>query len=227
MEAQDNSKKAPKTPSKGTWFFIAVLIGLLLGALVTLLVIDITGYHHPTVVNMIRPEDVGPSNSDTVVKYVIHKYESPARVAFDRQDLDTLASDSLTVMDETEDLTMDYEELYMAGESDEQEAVAAEKMLAKANVKVVYLDANKQPVATPDQKPATLQVQQWATPIRNKVSYQLSGNVLKIKGLNLDNIKIYSYKNGYLLQSGGRVYAIRPNTQFERLVETQDVIPMQ
>lgn len=226
MEAQDNSKKAPKTPSKGTWFFIAVLIGLLLGALVTLLVIDITGYHHPTVVNMIRPEDVGPSSSDTVVKYVIHKYESPARVAFDRQDLDTLASDSLTVMDETEDLTMDYEELYMAGDQEEQDAVAADRMLAKSNVKILYLDANKQLVATPEQKPATLQVQQWTTPIRNKITYQLSGNILKIKGLNPDNIKIYSYKNGYLLQSGGRVYSIHPNTQFERLAESSDMAPI-
>ncbi|MBR6132570.1 MAG: hypothetical protein IKQ20_12020 [Bacteroidales bacterium] len=226
MEAQDNSKKNPKTPSKGTWFFIAVLIGLLLGALVTLLVIDITGYHHPTVVNMIRPEDVGPSNSDTVVKYVIHKYESPARVAFDRQDLDTLASDSLTVMDETEDLTMDYEELYMAGDQEEQDAVAADRMLAKSNVKILYLDANKQLVATPEQKPATLQVQQWTTPIRNKITYQLSGNILKIKGLNPDNIKIYSYKNGYLLQSGGRVYSIHPNTQFERLAESSDMAPL-
>lgn len=227
MDTQDNNGNAPKTPSKGTLFAVAALVGLLLGAVVTLLVLDLTGYNRSTVVHMIPSENSNPAHgSDTVVKYVIHKYE-PESAAIDRQDLDTIPADSLAMVDETEDLTMDYEELYMAGESDEQEAVAAEKMLAKANVKVVYLDANKQPVATPDQKPATLQVQQWTTPIRNKVSYQLSGNVLKIKGLNLDNIKIYSYKNGYLLQSGGRVYAIRPNTQFERLVETQDVIPMQ
>lgn len=228
MDTQDNNGNAPKTPSKGALFAVAALVGLLLGAVVTLLVLDLTGYNRSTVVHMLPSENSNPDRgSDTVVKYVIHKYESESISAIDRQALDSIPADSLAMMDETEDLTMDYEELYMAGEQEEQDAVAAERMLTKANVKVVYLDANKQPVATPDQKPATLQVQQWTTPIRNKVSYQLSGNVLKIKGLNLDNIKIYSYRNGYLLQSGSRVYSIHPNAQFERLVETSDIVPVQ
>lgn len=227
MEIQENSSKSHGTPSKGAWFAVAVLIGLLIGALVTIVVIDLTGYHNPTVVNMIRPEDVGAlSNSDTVVKYVIHKYEPQDFVTIDKQDLDTLPADSVAWLDESEDLTMDYDELYMAVEQGEQQTVAPDRMLAKCNVKVVYMDANKQPVGTPEQKPSTMQVQQWTTPIRNKLSYQLSDNVLKIKGLTLDNVKIYGYKNGYFLQSGGRVYALRPNTQFERLVESSDFTPL-
>jgi len=227
MEAQENNGKPSKTPSKGTLFAVAALIGLLLGAVVTLLVIDITGYHHPTVVNMIPSKNAEATHSsDTVVKYVIHKYEPQVDNQVESQDLDSIPVDSLMGIEETEDLTMDYDELYMAEEQEEHDAVVADKMLAKANVKIVYLDADKQPISTPEQKPATLQVQQWTTPIRNKLSYHLSGNILKLKGVNLDNVKVYSYKNAFLLQSGSRVYAIHPNTQFEKLVESTEHIAL-
>jgi len=227
METQDNNGKSSKTPSKGTLFVVAALIGLLLGTVVTLLVIDITGYHHPTVVNMIPTEKADtPSSSDTVVKYIIHKYEPQDHNQIDSQDLDSIPTDSLAGIEETEDLTMDYDELYLAEEQEQHNEVVADKMLSKLNVKVVYLDANNQPVPTPEQKPATLQVQQWTTPIRNKMSYQFSGNILKLKGINPETIKIYGVKNKYLLQSGSRVYAIHPNTQFESLVESHDHVSL-
>ena len=96
MDTQDSNEKSAKTIGKGTLFLIATIIGLLLGAVVTMLVIDLTGYHHPTVVNVIPSDTLASKHgSDTVVKYVIHKYEDREMQNLAAQDLDSIPVDSL------------------------------------------------------------------------------------------------------------------------------------
>ncbi|MBO4504740.1 MAG: hypothetical protein J5730_08030 [Bacteroidales bacterium] len=222
MESQDSHDKPSKTPNKGTVFIIASLIGLLFGAIITLLVLDVTGFHHPTIVNMIPPDTTATRGNDTVVKYVIHKYEPTTADELANQSLDSLSGDSIIMMDESEDLTMDYEGLYMSDDPDYREEVAADKMLSNFNVHIHYLNNDKQEIAVPDQMPSTLQVQQWTTPIRNRMTYQHSGNTVKIKGLNPTNAKLFHYKNTLILWVNGHYYPIRPNNQFERLTESSE-----
>lgn len=65
----------------------------------------------------------------------------------------------------------------------------------------------------------TFEVQQWSTPIRNSITYQRKGHILKIKGLDINSIDIF-YRNGeYYLQYKNSNYIIPENHSFERLVE--------
>ena len=98
MESQDSHDKPSKTPNKGTVFIIASLIGLLFGAIITLLVLDVTGFHHPTIVNMIPPDTTATRGNDTVVKYVIHKYEPTTADELANHSLDSLSGDSIILM---------------------------------------------------------------------------------------------------------------------------------
>ena len=54
------------------------------------------------------------------------------------------------------------------------------------------------------------------------MEYQFEGNVIKVKGLMIDNLKLLRYKNELFLVSQKRIYPIHPNKQFEKLVETHD-----
>ena len=223
MDTQDSNEKSAKTIGKGTLFLIATIIGLLLGAVVTMLVIDLTGYHHPTVVNVIPSDTLASKHgSDTVVKYVIHKYEDREIQNLAAQDLDSIPADSLLDDLATEDLTMEYDELYMSDLQESGKSVMEDRMLSKVSSRVIYLDQNKQEIAVPEQKPSFVQIQQWTTPIKNKMSYNFSGNVLKIKGLSLDDVKLYNIRNQWLIVSNGRVYPIHPNNQFDKLVESAE-----
>ena len=96
-------------------------------------------------------------------------------------------------------------------------------MIKKSVVKVVYLDENKHVAAAPANAPAQWQVQQWSTPIKNKLTYQFSNNILKVKGLEIDDLRIVNFNNQNYIVTGNRTYIIKPNKQFDRMTEVTDV----
>lgn len=225
METQNTSDSNPKAPKRGTIFLIAILIGLLFGVVATLLILNIVGPRHTSSVHVIPMDTTAlKSKTDTVVQYVIHKYEPGDYQGGANQKSDTISSDSTTyAYDETEDLTMDYDEMYLPNDYS-GENVTAEKLLEKLSLKVVFLDQNKVECAAPEHSSNQIILQVWESLIKNKLTYHYYGNLLKVKGLKPEHTKIVHYKNNYYLVNNHHVYPIHHNSQFERLVETHEVV---
>lgn len=219
MSQEDFSEKKPDNRRR-LLFVIGGLIGLLLGAILTMLVVDWLDYKHPTVVKILEPSSA--RKTDTVVNYVIHKYQPEDEVENSSMPADTMDMDT-TIVDE-----LDYQD-FMLDEDDMQDEdalrqnVVGERMLQKSTQKVVYLNHNKQEVPVPANGIVQMQIQQWDTPIKNRLSYQFSGNTVKLKGLGIDNAKVVCYDDNFYLVSGKRVYMLKPNKQFEKLVEVSDI----
>ncbi len=222
MSEDHNANIGPNNKKRRVLFAIGILIGLLLGSIVTMLLVDWLDYKRPTVVKVLDPSPA-EGTKDTVVNYVIHKYEVQNEIE-EESPADSLLQDSIMIEEDNSDLMLDEDVIreLQAEETDPQN-VLEEKMLKKGLVKVIYLDENKHVITAPAQAAAQWQVQQWTTPIKNKIAYQLSNNTLKVKGLDIENISIAAYDNHFYLLSGSRVYNIKPNKQFERLVETSEI----
>lgn len=225
MEAQNSSDEKSKAPKRGTLFLIAILLGLLFGTVITLLVMNLVGRPQHTVVHVLPSDSTATgSASDTIVKYVIHKYEAEELDKAFEYASDSLASDSVYAYDESEDLTMDDIDPYVADDPMSPGTVLEEKMISKQSVKVVYYDNNKSECDAPEHAHTNIQIQVWQTPVKNKVSYQFNGSTLKLKGLTAEHCKICHFKNNFFLVNNHHVYQLRQNSQFERLIETHEVV---
>jgi len=98
-------------------------------------------------------------------------------------------------------------------ENIEQDEIFADKLLQTKTVKVGVLSQGKQEIKLPDDFFQYFEIQQWSTPIKNKITYYRDKNMLKIKGIGIDNMNIVFWNNVYLIEAGNRYYAI-PETQF-------------
>ena len=223
MSQEEISTNKPDNRRRRLLFALGGVIGLLLGAVLTMLVVDWLDYKHPTVVKVTEPTSEG--KSDTVVNYVIHKYQSENVAENASQAADTLGMDSAMVDElDYQDFMLDDDDLRELKETEEaRQNVVGERMLKKLMQKVVYLNHNKQEIPTPSNGIAQMQIQQWETPIKNRLSYQFSGNTIKLKGLSADNVKVVCYDDNYYLVAGKRVFVLKPNRQYEKLVEVSDI----
>ena len=215
----DNSNKRNRT----VLFAIGLLVGLLFGGCLTILLVDWLDYERPTVVKVLdRSENAG--TKDTVVNYVIHKYETHGDLETENLTADSLMLDSTIVEEDNSDFMVVEDDVDdWQNEESAPQNVVEEKMIKKSVVKVVYLDENKHVAAAPANAPAQWQVQQWSTPIKNKLTYQFSNNVLKVKGLEIDDLRIVNFNNQNYIVAGNRTYIIKSNKQFDRMTEVTDV----
>lgn len=223
MSEDNNTTIRPNNRKRKVLFAIGLLVGLLLGGLLAMLLMDWLDYKRPTVVKVL--ERSTPSGAkDTVVNYVIHKYEAQDGVNQEMLASDTLMADSANVDEDYQDFMLDEGDMqdWQAADINTQN-VMEDKLLKKSMLKVVYVDENKHVIPSPSNTPAQYQVQQWSTPIKNKLSYQFSNNVLKVKGLDIDNVKIVHYDNHNYLLSGNHVYMLVPNKQFDRMLDVPDL----
>ena len=196
----------------GLFGMACVLTGLLLGACVMFLVFNAKNLHRPAEVRVIERDT--SSVKDTVV--IIHEFKNPAR---QEENADSLTLDTTLMEDETQDLLLSYPQDLDEGMD---QVVPSEVMLDKMTPKVVVWDNNQNEVQNADRS-MTYQIQLWSTPFKNRMEYQFEGNTIKVKGLMIDNLKLLQYKNELYLVSQKRIYPIRQNKQFERLVETHDI----
>ncbi|MBO4646351.1 MAG: hypothetical protein J5642_07545 [Bacteroidales bacterium] len=68
---------------------------------------------------------------------------------------------------------------------------------------------------------AQLEVEQWTEYVNNRISYQRTGAFLKIKGLSLQNLRVFYVRDSYYLENNGKYYAIPENSDFHRLQEVE------
>ncbi len=218
MDTPDITPTPSSGPKRKVLFLVGIIVGILLGALLTMFITDWLDYRHPAEVRVL-PSPVGVKGADTVVKYVVHRHERVLEEPLYNMAADTAQVDTSYADDYSQDLYLDEDEL---ADADDDGLVMAEKMIARQMMKIQYLDNNKKEIPVPENAPAEIQFQQWETPVRNKLSYQLTGNMLKVKGMSAQNVKIVHYRGKLHLVRGHQAYPLTPNTQFERLVETAE-----
>ena len=100
---------------------------------------------------------------------------------------------------------------------EEQDEVFSDRLLQTKTVKVNLLLHEQQEVNLPDDFFQFFEIQQWSTPIKNKVTYYRDKNMIKIKGMDIDNMNVVFWDELYFLETSHRYYAIPETKHFEKL----------
>lgn len=142
------------------------------------------------------PAEEEPTNPYVGKKLTAKTVASPVPSA---DTLDNLAEDSILMDDE-----------FSLDQTDGPEKVYHEQCLAQRTVSVKS-DEGTAPITA-------FEVEEWSESAVNKISYFRKGNVLKIKGLKIQNIKILYHQSQYYIEHNGRYYPIPENDDFHRLI---------
>ena len=204
-----------KTQVRKGHFWLGLSVGLLIGILLACAFYFLDKY---TSLEMLRFQRANTESAvtDTVVQIV----ESPARPKKAQAKTDTLAADPAApnptdtlVTEVADDENLDTDDLMMDLDDDNVKTVAKAKGIASRRVRVT----NPKAVTEPDFD--YFDVEQWTEPVKNRLSYQRRGNILKIKGLNITSIEIEWNGETYLLRYNGHAYPIPENQDFTRLTD--------
>lgn len=194
-------------------FWLGLSVGLLIGILLACAFYFLDKY---TSLEMLRFQRANTESAvtDTVVQIV----ESPARPKKAPAKTDTLAADPAApnptdtlVTEATDEEDLDTDDLMMDLDDDNVKTVAKAKGIASRRVRVIATGSE------PDFD--FFDVEQWSEPVKNRLSYQRKGNILKIKGLNINTIEIEWNGENYLLRYNGHAYPIPENAEFSRLTD--------
>ena len=178
-------------------FWLGLSVGLLIGILLACAFYFLDKY---TSLEMLRFQRANTESAvtDTVVQIV----ESPARPKKAPAKTDTLAADPAApnptdtlVTEVADDENLDTDDLMMDLDDDNVKTVAKAKGIASRRVRVIATGSE------PDFD--FFDVEQWSEPVKNRLSYQRRGNILRIKGMNIASIEIEWNGENYLLRYNG------------------------
>ena len=113
--------------------------------------------------------------------------------------------------DEQQEEEVSFYDTEFSFDGDEQDEVVSEQLLKTKTVKVKISSQEKE-VKLPDNFFHFFEIQQWSTPIKNKITYYRVQNMIKIKGMEIDNVNVVFFDDTYFLEVGNRYYAI-PETE--------------
>jgi len=97
----------------------------------------------------------------------------------------------------------------------EDDVIFSAQLLQTKTVKVKVLAQEKQEL--PENFFQFFEIQQWSTPIKNKITYHRNRSMVKIKGMELDQISVVFWNDTYFLEIKNRYYAIPEMEYFEKL----------
>ena len=203
-------------------FWLGLSVGLLIGILLACAFYFLDKY---TSLEMLRFQraNTEAAVTDTVVQIV----ESPARPKKAPAKTDTLAAEPAVpnptdtlVTEATDEEDLDTDDLMMDLDDDNVKTVAKAKGIASRRVRVT----NYCSVAGVEPDYEYFDVEQWSEPVKNRISYQRKGNILKIRGIDINSIEIGWMPEGYILRTNGwsensHAYSIPENQEFTRLTD--------
>jgi len=106
-------------------------------------------------------------------------------------------------------------------DNDETEEVFVNQLLQTRSVKVKLHLLEKQDTKLSDNLFQVFEIQQWSTPIKNKITYYRNQNMIKIKGMKIENIYVVYWNEKYFLEIENRYYAIPETDNFIKLTLAQ------
>lgn len=202
-----------KKEKKWLYFAIGLIVGFLISAVAFVVFAMIQSQSKSftkTIEHIYSPENT----KDTVVKYVnVARNETKDESVNKKME----QIDSLMVGDTEEsfdEVDFSYRE---EGEAADDDVVVVDRMIAQKKIKVWCKDAEFKDVASVEGATDFFEVQQWNTPIKNRISYHFSDNVLQIKGIDLEKIEVVYFDQHYYLSHHGSYYLLENNNTFEKL----------
>jgi len=195
--------------NKGISFFLGLLMGILICVLIYYF--DTKMFKHISKQNK-EKETVTHIITDTVYVETLSKQKKQNT----NNDSDTTRTEENSEEKPTEDEVSIYDSEF-SFDKEEQDDIFLNQLLKTKTVKVKVLSQNNGDVKSPENFFQYFEVQQWNTPIKNKFTYYRNQNMLKIKGVEIDNINVVFWNNTYLLEIGNRYYNIPETENFERM----------
>ena len=189
-------------------FFLGLLIGIMICVL--LVYFDIKIYKN-TCPECNEKEVVTHIKTDTVY---VPSPSKPAKLFTDSQPIESLVEEN--VADEQSENETIYESEFSL-EDIEQDEVFVDYLLQTKTLKVRVLSHEEQGEKLPDDFFQFFEIQQWSTPIKNKITYYRDKNMVKIKGISIDKMNVVFWNDLYFLETGNRYYAIPETKDFEKL----------
>jgi hypothetical protein len=104
-------------------------------------------------------------------------------------------------------------------DNDEDVVVLHDILLSSRKVKVRLISATEAADPVVEIPITQFELQQWSTPIKNRIEYLRTGNVIKLKGMDIAQVEIIYQEGRYLLLCAHKKYAIPANMTFEKLEE--------
>ena len=206
------SENQDKKERKWLFFAIGLIVGFLISA-VTFVVFAMIQNQSKSFTKTIEHIYRRENNKDTVVKYVNVVSKEPLTARSEEQ---AQQADSMDIAE----LPESYDEVdfsYVAENQPDEDVVAMDEILAKKIVKVRFKNADFKDVSTEEGAVSSMELQQWNTPIKNRISYCFVGNTLKIKGIDIDKLDVIHYDQHYYLCHHGSYYLLENNNNFEKL----------
>lgn len=216
-------KQSNQATKKGLILLAGVIIGLLTGFLVAYTVVKKLNSLPSPVAKEVEPH-TDKSTKDTVVKYVVHRYE-PASQTQNISSADSTALDSTLIDGSSADLTLEDDEPEITELNNTPSTnIAESKLITQFEIPVHALNNDKKITESPENMKKNIEIQMWSTPIKNKISYNFNGKILKIKGLsNYETVKAFFFNEKYYLQIDKKTYKLTQSKEFIRFVETQEL----
>lgn len=201
-----------KKEKKWLYFAIGLIVGFLISA-VTFVVFAMIQSQSKSFTKTIEHIYSRENTKDTVVKYV-----NVARKESGTSQTNPLAESQDSVV--VDEMPADYDEVdfsYSEETEATEDVVVVDKIIAQKKLLVKFKNAEFKDVAATDGMLTELEVQQWNTPIKNRITYKYTGNLLQVKGLDIDKLEIIHYDQHYYLGHHGNYYLLENNSTFEKL----------
>ena len=201
-----------KKEKKWLYFAIGLIVGFLISA-VAFVVFAMIQSQSKSFTKTIEHIYSRENYKDTVVKYV-----NVARKESETSQTNQLAESQDTL--EVDEMPADYDEVdfsYAEETGATEDVVVVDKIIAQKKLQVKFKNAEFKDVAATDGALTELEVQQWNTPIKNRITYRFTGNMLQVKGLDVDKIEIIHYDQHYYLCHHDNYYLLENNNTFEKL----------
>ena len=201
-----------KKEKKWLYFAIGLIVGFLISA-VAFVVFAMIQSQSKSFTKTIEHIYSRENSKDTVVKYV-----NVARKESETSQTNQLAESQDTLA--VDEMPADYDEVdfsYAEETGATEDVVVVDKIIVQKKLQVKFKNAEFKDVAATDGALTELEVQQWNTPIKNRITYRFTGNMLQVKGLDVDKMEIIHYDQHYYLCHHGNYYLLENNNTFDKL----------
>ncbi len=215
------NQQSNQATKRGLILLLGVIIGVITGFVVAFVLFQKINSLTKPVVKEFSNNSYELRTADTIVKYVVHKYEPHNNLQGNIIQPDTLTTDSTLVDFQSVDFLLEDEDEYPDFSDNKPTTVSESKLISRNEIPVLNIDDDKN-ILESDEIRNIIDVQIWSTPIKNKLTYNFNGKILKIKGLTgYENIIIYSHNEDYILVIDKRQYKIYQTKDYIRLSEVQ------
>jgi len=190
--------------NKGIWFFLGLLVGIMVCALLYYFDVKLFESHYAV----------------SIKKEVITHYDTVYVEAPQKQRKQSIENESnKSIIEENTDVrqiedSLSIYETEFSYEGKEDDEVFSDRLLQTRTVKVKLLS---QETKLPDNFFQFFEIQQWSTPIKNRITYYRNQSMLKIKGMEITHANVVFWNDAYFLEIGDRYYAIPETEYFEKL----------